>query len=86
MGGLVHNNYDDLFSKGVKLTGKGIKKIGNMKRIKDMDAAEGILIPGGSAGNVRKALGDYLRGKTVGEIANMAGAGDTAAENALKNN
>ncbi len=39
---------------------------------------------GGTASNVRKALGDRLRGKTVGEIANLAGQGDSAAETALK--
>ncbi|MBS0261603.1 MAG: hypothetical protein JSS02_06560 [Planctomycetes bacterium] len=36
---------------------------------------------------MRKALGDKgsrLRGKTVGEIANLAAEGDTAAETALK--
>jgi len=39
---------------------------------------------GGNAGNVNKALGDNLKGKTVGEIANMAAKGDSAAETALK--
>ena len=69
---------------GGKLAGKGRKKIGNMVDIKDMDAAEAIRERGGNAGNVKKALGNSLRGKTVGEIANMAGAGDRAAETALK--
>lgn len=41
-------------------------------------------IEGESAGNVNKALGDYLKGKTVGEIANMAAKGDSAAQAALK--
>lgn len=49
-----------------------------------MDAAKAILDRGGNAGNVNKALGDNLRGKTVGEIANMAAKGDAAAETALK--
>ena len=68
----------------MKLTGKAKRKIGNLKNIKDTDAAKAILDRGGNAGNVKKALGDKLRGKTVGEIANMAAEGDSAAETALK--
>jgi hypothetical protein len=49
-----------------------------------MDAAKAILDRGGNAGNVNKAFGDNLRGKTVGEIANMAAEGDDAAEKSLK--
>ena len=70
--------------KGVKLTDKGKKKIGNLGELKDTDAAKAILDRGGNAGNVNKALGDNLKGKTVGEIANMAAKGDSAAETALK--
>ena len=70
--------------KSVKLTGKGRKKIGNLADIKDKDAAEAIIHRGGTGSNVRKALGDNLKGKTVGEIANLAAEGDTAAETALK--
>jgi hypothetical protein len=60
------------------------KKLGDLKDIRDMDAAEAIRSRGGNASNVRKALGDKLRGKTVGEIAEMAANGDESAETALK--
>ncbi|WP_199590185.1 hypothetical protein [Bremerella cremea] len=55
-----------------------------MADLKDVDAAQAILDRGGNAGSVRKAPGDNLRGKTVGEIANLAAQGDAAAETAMK--
>jgi RHS repeat-associated protein len=70
--------------EGVKLTGRAKKKIGNLFKIKDKDAAQAIRERGGNASNVAKALGEKLKGKKVGEIANMAAEGDEAAETALK--
>ncbi|WP_372365470.1 pre-toxin TG domain-containing protein [Candidatus Uabimicrobium sp. HlEnr_7] len=68
----------------LKLTKSAKRKLGNLINIKDKDAAQAILDRGGNASNVNKALGNHLREKTVGEIAQMASEGDKAAESALK--
>jgi hypothetical protein len=57
-----------------------------MPDIKDVDAAQATIDRGGNGSNVNHvnhALGEELRGKTVGEIANLAAAGNRATEAAL---
>ena len=68
----------------IKLSKAAQKSLGKLNILKDLDAAKAILSRGGNASNIRKALGNKLMGKTVGEIANMAAAGDNAAKSALK--
>ena len=84
---LLRNAYDEAaksLAKNAELTAGGTRKIGNLADLRDVDAAKAIIDRGGNAGNVREALGDSLRGKTVGQIANLAAMGDQAAEKAMK--
>ncbi len=70
--------------QGVKLTKGGSRAIGNLTDLKDTQAADAIRDRGGTASNVNEALGDSLKEKTVGEIANLAAQKDKAAVKALK--
>ncbi|MCV2886482.1 RHS repeat-associated core domain-containing protein [Aestuariibacter sp. AA17] len=65
-----------------KLTGGGKKKIGNLGGLKDKSAAEAFKQRGGGASQVNQ-LGEYSS-LTVGQLANMAAAGDKKAETAMK--
>ncbi len=67
----------------IKLTPGGQKKLGNLVNIKDSIVADAIKERGGGQGQVNQVRSDYQSLK-VGEIANMAAAGDAEAETAVK--
>ena len=68
---------------GVKLTKAAKKKIGTLGFLKDTPLPEAIKIRGGGAGQLNPIHTDY-KNKTVGELANLAAAGDEFAETAIK--
>lgn len=70
-------------SAGIKLTGGGLKKIGNLAHLKDTKLADAILLRGGKGANLNK-LQKELLDKTVGEVANLAATGDPAASLCIK--
>ena len=67
---------------GVKLTGGGQRKIGNLANMKDMTVADAIRARGGGASQVNMA--GNMAQKKLGEVANLAAAGDALAETAIK--
>ncbi|RKZ85667.1 MAG: hypothetical protein DRR19_16030 [Candidatus Parabeggiatoa sp. nov. 1] len=77
-GVLVHNA-----DKCIKLTTGGKRKIGNLTDLKDVKASDAIKQRGGGASQINQLQTGYEK-KTVGELANLAAAGDAAAETAIK--
>jgi hypothetical protein len=73
-GVLVHN---------CKLTKGGKSKIGNLINLKDVKASDAIKQRGGGASQINRLQTGY-ENKTVGELANLAAAGDAGAETAMK--
>ena len=67
----------------IKLTPAGRRRIGGLIDLKDMTAAEAIRQRGGGQGQVNELQTGYGE-LTVGELANMAGAGDLQADRAIK--
>ncbi|RKZ44405.1 MAG: hypothetical protein DRR16_31400 [Candidatus Parabeggiatoa sp. nov. 3] len=65
-----------------KLTKGGKRKIGNLSDLKDVKASDAIKQRGGGASKINQLQTGY-EDMTVGELANMAAAGD-AAETAIK--
>ncbi len=77
-GVLVHNA-----DKCIKLTTGGKRKIGNLTDLKDVKASDAIKQRGGGASQINQLQTGYEK-KTVGELANLAAAGEAAAETAIK--
>ncbi|BAZ16622.1 hypothetical protein NIES4071_85000 [Calothrix sp. NIES-4071] len=67
----------------LQLTSGGLKKLGNLVNLKDSTVANAIKERGGGQGQVNQVRSDYQSLK-VGELANMAAAGDAEAETAIK--
>ncbi len=67
----------------VKLTKGGASVLGGLKNLKDMNIADAIKARGGSGQNVNK-IADWLRGKSVGDVANQAAQGNAEAKTAIK--
>jgi hypothetical protein len=70
-------------SSSVELTRGGQKKLGSLAGMKDMIMAEAIRQRGGGQSQVSELRSDYQL-LSVGEVANLAAAGDADAETALK--
>jgi len=70
---------------GIKLTGGGSKILKDpaLQAMKESTVAESILARGGGAGQIRQ-VATNLQNKSLGEVANLAAAGDTAALSAIK--
>jgi hypothetical protein len=67
----------------VELTRAGRRRIGNLIDLKDVTAAEAIRLRGGGQSQVNELQTGYGE-LTVGELANMAAAGDVEADRAVK--
>jgi len=76
-GVLVHN------CETIKLTKKGLERIGDLLDLKDVTVADAIRERGAGASQIRQLQTGYEE-KTVGEIANLAAQGDKEANKALK--
>lgn len=69
--------------EGVKLTGGGKRKLGNLADMKDKNLADAIRERGGNQSQIRQ-LKDGLEHKKFGDVANLAAQGDANAETAIK--
>ena len=81
----THNDFvaqDGVLVHNCKLTKGGKRKIGNLSDLKDVKASDAIKQRGGGASKINQLQTGY-EDMTVGELANMAAAGD-AAETAIK--
>ena len=67
----------------IKLTSAGRRRIGGLIGLKDMTAAEAIRHRGGGQSQVNELQTGYGE-LTVGELADMAGAGDLQADRTIK--
>jgi len=82
----THNYFvgrDGVLVHNCKLTKGGKSKIGNLINLKDVKASDAIKQRGGGASQINRLETGY-ENKTVGELANMAAAGDAEAETAMK--
>jgi hypothetical protein len=69
--------------EGVNLTLDGERKLGNLVNMKDEIITDAIRQRGGGQGQVAQIRTDYQNLK-VGELANLAAAGDEDAKTAIK--
>lgn len=69
--------------KAYKLSKGGKRKLGNLSALKDISIRDAIKLRGGGAGQANQVSGDLLD-KSLGEVAEMASQGDSAAETAIK--